>query len=227
MNRSDPGDMDSTRVAELAEQIAQRAEVLRRRIDAVARGPVEVVAVTKGHPAVVAAAAIEAGFEALGENYAQELRDKVPLVSGAEWHFIGRLQSNKVRLIAESVSVWQSLDRDSAIDAVAKRAPGAKVMIQVDLAGLEGRGGCGRAEVPRLVERSVEAGLSVVGLMGVGPPGDPEDSRPGFRWLAKEAAALDLPEVSMGMSADLEVALSEGSTMVRVGSALVGPRPPR
>ncbi len=227
MSPPDSSGMDRARVAELAEQISRRAEVLRQRIDALARGPVKVVAVTKGHPAVVAAAAIEAGFTALGENYAQELRDKAPLVSGAEWHFIGRLQSNKVRLIAEDVSVWQSLDRDSAIDAVAKRAPGAEVMIQVDLAGIEGRGGCERAEVPRLVQHAVDAGLSVVGLMGVGPPGDPEDSRQGFRWLAGEAASLELPQVSMGMSADLDVALSEGSTMVRVGSALVGPRPPR
>ena len=85
----------------------------------------------------MAAAALRAGYPALGENYAQELRDKAPQVAGAEWHFIGRLQSNKVRLISTVVAVWQSLDRASVIDAVAKRCPGASVMVQVDLAGLE------------------------------------------------------------------------------------------
>jgi pyridoxal phosphate enzyme (YggS family) len=217
----------SSRVDALAAEIAERGAALRTRIESLAQGPVKVLAVTKGHPAEVAQAALQAGYDALGENYAQELRDKAPLVGPAEWHFIGRLQSNKVRLIADTVSVWQSLDRDSVVDAVARRVPGARVMLQVDLAGIEGRGGCDRADVPRLLERARDAGLEVVGLMGVGPPGDPEDSREGFRWLAGEASSLGLSEVSMGMSADLEVALQEGTTMVRIGSALVGERPPR
>ena len=123
--------------------------------------------------------------------------------------------------------MWQSLDRASVIDEVARRCPGGAAMLQVDLAGIEGRGGCARSEVPGLLQHAEEAGLRVLGLMGVGPPGEAENSREGFRWLAREAASLGLAEVSMGMSADLEVAVSEGATMVRVGSDLVGPRPPR
>lgn len=221
-----PG-LDEALVATLAEQIAGRGEDLRRRIETHARGPVQVVAVTKGHPVEMALAAVRAGFVALGENYAQELRDKAPVVAGAQWHFIGRLQSNKVRMLAPHVSLWESLDRPSVIREVARRVPGAAVLVQVDLAGIEGRGGCPRAEAPAMVGLARELGLEVRGLMGVGPPGGPEEAREGFRWLRAEADALGLHEVSMGMSADLEVALEEGSTMVRVGSALVGPRPPR
>ena len=233
MNEGEQAGVDRARVEDLAAEIAQRGREVRARIEAAARGPVEVVAVTKGHPPEIAAAALLAGYRTLGENYAQELRQKAAILAAcdwlpaAEWHFVGRLQSNKVRLMADAVSVWQSLDRPSAIDAVAKRCEGARVMVQVDLAGMEGRGGCDRAEVAGLVEHARGAGLDVIGLMGVGPPGDPEDSREGFDWLAREAATLGLSEVSMGMSADLEVAVEQGATMVRVGSALVGARPPR
>ena len=233
MNEGEQAGVDRARVEDLAAEIAQRGREVRARIEAAARGPVEVVAVTKGHPPEIAAAALLAGYRTLGENYAQELRQKAAILAAcdwlpaAEWHFVGRLQSNKVRLMADAVSVWQSLDRPSVIDAVAKRCEGARVMVQVDLAGMEGRGGCDRSEVAGLVEHARGAGLDVIGLMGVGPPGDPEDSREGFGWLAREAATLGLSEVSMGMSADLEVAVEQGATMVRVGSALVGARPPR
>jgi hypothetical protein len=247
--------VDEALVSALAEQIAGRGEDLRRRIEAHAAGPVQVVAVTKGHPVEVALATVRAGFTVLGENYAQELRDKAPAVAralagavdgaadgavdgavdgaadgaadGVQWHFIGRLQSNKVRMLAPHVALWESLDRPSVIREVARRAPGAAVLVQVDLAGIEGRGGCARPDAPAMVGLARELGLDVRGLMGVGPPGGPEHAREGFRWLRAEAEALGLLEVSMGMSADLEVALEEGSTMVRVGSALVGPRPPR
>lgn len=220
-------------VDRLAAEIAERAVGVRARIEAVATGPVRIVAVTKGHPFEVALAARRAGFTDLGENYAQELRAKAAAVadrtveggSDVRWHFVGRLQANKVRTIAGVVSLWESLDRPSVIDEVAKRSPGAEVMVQVDLAGQEGRGGCVRSDTPALVERARTAGLNVVGLMGVGPPGDAEDSRESFRWLHGEAGRLGLAEVSMGMSGDLEVAVAEGATIVRVGSALVGPRP--
>lgn len=236
----DPGVPDAAHVAHLAEQIIERAGPVRRRIEASARGPVRIVAVTKGHPVEVALATMAAGFEDLGENYAQELRAKAVVCAGAvrrnepapagrqlRWHFVGRLQSNKVRMLAPHVALWQSLDRDSVIDEVARRAPGAAVLVQVDLAGVEGRGGCPRHEAGRLVQRAVDAGLRVRGLMGVGPMGDPEDSREGFRWLRGEVDALGLEEVSMGMSGDLDVAVAEGATMVRIGTALLGTRPPR
>lgn len=224
-----PG-LDEALVDRLAGEIAGRAESVRRRVALAATRDVLVVAVTKGHPPEVAAAALRCGFGDLGENYAAELAAKAALLgAGPEvrWHFVGRLQSNKVRRIVGVVGLWQSLDRASVVDELARRAPGADVLVQVDLAGIPGRGGCPRGEAAALVQRCAEAGLAVRGLMGVGPPGEPEDAREGFRWLRAEADALGLDEVSMGMSADLEVALEEGATIVRVGSDLVGPRPPR
>lgn len=216
----------------LVERIAVRGDELRRRIAERTDADVRIVCVTKAHPPEVAAAALAAGFTLLGENYAQELRDKAAVLSGqvesagAQWHFIGRLQTNKVRLISDVVGLWQSVDRASLAEQIARRAPeGASVLVQLDLAGLEGRGGCPPAEAPALVARCVELGLDVRGLMGVGPPGDPEDARVGFRLLASMADELGLAERSMGMSADLDVAVEEGATLVRVGSALVGPRP--
>jgi len=217
---------------ELVSAISERAAALRARIEAVTDRDVTVVAVTKGHPVEVAAAAAAAGFVDLGENYAQELVAKqAGLDPGPEarapvrWHFIGHLQSNKVRSLAGLVWCWQSIDRASVADAVARRAAGARVMVQVDLAGAAGRAGCAPGEVEDLVGRCRSGGLEVVGLMAVGPLGPPEAARDGFRFVASTARRLGLPEVSMGMSGDLEVALSEGATMVRVGSALVGPRP--
>jgi PLP dependent protein len=233
----------------LVAAISERGDALRRRIAEHTDRPVRIVCVTKGHPVEVAAAALSAGFEDLGENYAQELQGKAAVLGdgaavlgdgaavlgdgaavlgdGPRWHFIGRLQTNKVRLIAGVVELWHTIDRAGLAEQVARRAPGARVLVQLDLAGIEGRGGCEASSAPDLVQRCQDLGLVVEGLMGVGPPGDPEASRPGFRLLDRLAGELGLPERSMGMSGDLEVAVQEGATIVRVGSALVGPRPPR
>ena len=215
----------------LVGSIAARAAALRARIAEVTDREVTLVAVTKGHPPEVAAAALEAGCADLGESYAQEMLPKVELLGdrtgpagSPRWHFIGRLQSNKVRQLAGAVALWHTVDRGSLADEIARRAPGAAVLVQLDLAGLPGRGGCDPAEAPALVRRCVEAGLEVRGLMGVGAPGPPEVARPGFRLLAQLADELGLAERSMGMSGDLEVAVEEGSTIVRVGTALVGAR---
>lgn len=221
--------LDQGQVDRLTEQIAQRGESLRARIDALATRPVRIVAVTKGHPVEVVVAAVAAGYGDLGENYAQEMVGKARELEGhpavkPRWHFIGNLQTNKVRSLAPLVDLWQTVDRASLVGELARRSPGARVLVQVDLAGIAGRGGCPRSDTPQLVGLAADAGLEVVGLMAVGPPGPPEDSREGFAWLRQEAEALGLPEVSMGMSGDLEVAVAEGATMVRVGSALVGER---
>jgi pyridoxal phosphate enzyme (YggS family) len=218
-----------TDVAALAGEIGSRGELIRNRIASVGGRDVRVVAVTKGHPPEVAMAASAAGYTDLGENYAQELISKDAAFAKAglqrpHWHFIGRLQSNKIRQLVGIVELWQSVDRASLVAELARRAPGARILIQVDLAGLGGRGGCPPEEVGDLVRAAGDSGLRVEGLMGVGPPGDPEFSREPFRWLARTAGEQGLPEVSMGMSADLEVAVAEGSTMVRVGTALLGER---
>lgn len=217
--------------AGLVDAIAQRAEGLRRRIRERTDRPVRIVCVTKGHPAEVAAAALAAGLPDLGENYAQELVGKAAALGGAsgvpapEWHMIGQLQRNKVRSLVPWVAWWHTVDRASLVDEVGRRAPGARVLVQVDLAGAAGRGGCEPAATPGLVERARAAGLDVVGLMGVAPAGGAELARPGFRRLVEMADDLGLPERSIGMSGDLDVAVEEGATTVRVGSALVGPRP--
>jgi PLP dependent protein len=214
----------------LVEQIQERAEAVRARVAACTDREVRIVCVTKAHPVEVAAAAFAAGFDDLGENYAQELQAKAVALDGSaadrslHWHFIGRLQSNKVRLLAPTVTLWHTVDRASLADEIARRAPGAHVLVQLDLAGMPGRGGIDPAEVPVLVAHCTAAGLVVEGLMGVGVPGPPEASRAGFRLLDTMAADLGLRERSMGMSGDLEVAVDEGATIVRIGSALVGPR---
>lgn len=213
----------------MVDLVASRLDALRARIAGMTDREVRVVAVTKAHPVEVAAAALAAGCVDLGESYAQELVPKAAALVDVEppprWHFIGRLQTNKVRSLAGVVHLWQSVDRASLAAEIARRAPGSSVLVQLDLAGLPDRGGCPPAAAPDLVRRCAELGLSVRGLMGVGPPGPPEAARPGFRLLRSMADDLGLPECSMGMSADLDVAVQEGSTIVRVGSALVGSRP--
>jgi pyridoxal phosphate enzyme (YggS family) len=215
------------------EDVRARLRGLRDRIDSVERPwthRVAVVGVTKGFGADAVAAAVAAGCDAIGENYAQELLDKRTTVERLrpEVHFIGRLQSNKVRQLAGIVDVWCSLDRASVIDEVAKRAPGGRVMIQVDTTGDPGKGGCDVGETAALVDRATERGLVVCGLMTVGPTdGDSEAARPGFRRVRALVDELGLDDCSMGMSGDLVVAVEEGSTEVRVGTALFGPRSPR
>ena len=218
------------------EAVAPRVEALRRRIDVASGGrPVGIVAVTKGFGSDAVRAAVGTGLIRVGENYAQELIAKSSdLAESAdvagpapEWHFLGRLQRNKVRQLAPIVDVWQSVDRAELVDEIAKRSPGAVIFIQANLSGEEQKGGANLSEIPSLVSRAVDSGLIVTGLMGVGPAGDPELARPGFRALVALADRLSLPERSIGMSADLEVAVEEGATLVRVGHALFGDRPPR
>lgn len=224
--------MPGVTTAGLTEQVAARLAALRRLIEACGRDAdsVRIVGVTKGHGPEVAAAALAAGLPDLGESYAQELMAKVadPRLEGARWHFVGGLQARKVRTVAGVVHLWQSIDRPRLVAEVARRAPGARVLVQARLSDEPGKAGCPLDEVPALVAEASQAGLAVEGLMGVGPAaGGPEAARPGFRRLARAAGDLGLETVSMGMSADLAVAVTEGATMVRVGTALFGPRPGR
>jgi pyridoxal phosphate enzyme (YggS family) len=188
----------------------------------------EIVAVTKGFGLDAVNAAAAAGVRAIGENYAQELATKAgPAVeAGLAVHFIGRLQSNKVRLLAGHVDVYETIDRPALVREVAKRAPGATVLVQVNATGEAGKGGCDPADVAGLVEACLAAGLSVDGLMTVGPTtGGPEAARPAFRDVRRMVDELGLRTCSMGMTDDLEVAVQEGSTRIRIGTALFGPRP--
>jgi pyridoxal phosphate enzyme (YggS family) len=212
--------------------VADRLAEVRRRIERAGGGPeVAVLAVTKGFGPEAMAAAVAAGCPAVGENYAQELLAKLDALGALdvprpEVHFIGRLQSRKVRTVAGVVDVWQSIDRSVLVDEVAKRAPGARIMVQVNVSDEPQKGGCTPAEAPGLVAAARGAGLEVEGLMTVGRTGPPDAAREGFRMLRRLADEVGVRQRSMGMSEDLEVAVSEGSTMVRVGTALFGERPP-
>ncbi len=188
-----------------------------------------IVAVTKGFGADAIAAARDAGVDAVGENYAQELLAKLDQLSGPrpELHFIGRLQSRKVRALVGVVDLWQSVDRDRLVDELAGRCPGAQLLVQVNVSDEPGKGGCLPDAASALVARARAAGLAVEGLMAVGRTGPPEDARPGFVLLRRLVDDLGLRQCSMGMTDDLEIAVEEGSTMVRVGTALFGRRPRR
>ena len=210
-----------------AQLVAKNIHELQDRLSQLSpERDVRIVAVTKGFGVDAPRAALAAGLTMIGENYAQELVSK-PEREQIEWHFLGRLQRNKVRSLASIVSVWQSVDRVELIDEIARRAPGAKVMIQLNLSEEPQKGGAPILEGSALVGHARDVGLSVVGLMGVGSAGDPADSAAAFGALVALAKDLGLSERSIGMSDDLEVAISQGSTMVRVGTALFGARAPR
>jgi len=188
---------------------------------------VRVVAVTKGFGADAIEAARATGLTDIGENYADELARKFALVQGAAatWHFLGAVQRNKVARLAPLVDCWQSVARLEEGARIARHRLGARVLVQVSVSAAPGRNGVAPASVPALVGGLSDLGLSVGGLMTVAPP-DPDGARAAFETLARLADELGLPERSMGMTDDLEAAVRAGSTMVRVGRALFGPRPP-
>jgi pyridoxal phosphate enzyme (YggS family) len=215
---------DSTGIAarfrEVSAQVAAAAGAAGRPSDAVT-----LIVVTKTVAVEDVQRAIEAGAVDLGENRAQELVEKAVALAAtpARWHFIGRLQRNKVRAAAPHVALWQSIDRDDLAAEVGRRAPGAAVLVQVNVAGEAQKGGCDPAGAPALVDACRAHGCRVEGLMTVPPAlGDP---RPVFARLRRMTDDLGLRVCSMGMSGDFEAAIAEGSTMVRVGSAIFGPRP--
>ncbi|MFT5201091.1 MAG: pyridoxal phosphate enzyme (YggS family) [Candidatus Aldehydirespiratoraceae bacterium] len=210
--------------------VAERLVVVRATLSAAAAGhePPRILAVTKAFGRDAVDAAVSAGLADVGESYAQECIEKfvddetMPTV-----HFIGGLQRNKIRKLAAIIDVWQSVDRLELAAEIAKRAPGASIMVQVDLSNEPTKGGCAPAAVPDLVLQAQDLGLQVIGLMGIAPLDVPEAARPGFSRLRSMVDTLGLAECSMGMSSDLEIAVEEGSTMVRVGTGLFGPRPIR
>lgn len=210
-----------------AASVAAALAEVRNRVRAAGGGDdVAVLPVTKAFGREAIDAARACGCTAIGENYAQELLSKRDACGGLEVHFIGQLQTNKVRQLAGLVSVYETVDRVKLAREIATRVPGARVMIQVDTAGEAGKGGCPLDDLDPLAAAVRELGLDLVGLMTVGPSeGGPEAARAGFRAVRAAADRLGLGQCSMGMTADLEVAVQEGSTQIRVGSALFGARP--
>ena len=192
------------------------------------RDPAEVtlVAVTKGHDVSdIERVVLEHGHRVLGENRVQEWRDKAEVLENIEWHFIGNLQTNKVKYCTP-FSVIHSLNSVRLADAMQtqgeRREHVFRVMVEVNVTGEASKQGAEAEEAEALVEHA--RGLSqveVLGLMTIAPYSDnPEDARPVFRALRDLRNKLGLKDLSMGMSGDFEVAIEEGATFVRVGSAL-------
>jgi pyridoxal phosphate enzyme (YggS family) len=224
----------------IASNLAAVRERIARAAARAGRAPesVRLVAVTKTVEPARVQAAVAAGVLELGENYVQEARAKVPEVSPPEdagliWHMIGHLQSNKAKYSVGLFSLIQSVDNYQLAQELGKQATkkgkSQPVLIEVNLAGAEHRAGVLPAALPDLVKGVLAVpGLELQGLMGMAPAGgDPEAARPHFRRLRGCWEALPGPNrrvLSMGMSADFEVAIEEGATLVRIGTALFGRR---
>ena len=205
---------------------AENLREVRRRIAAAAgEREVTLVAVSKTQPADAVKEALAAGQTIFGENYAQELRDKARAVEGARWHFIGPLQRNKVKYVVGVAELIHSVDSLPLLEEIASRAAKLNLtqrcLIQVNVGEEPQKSGISVEELPALMA-AFKPPLQLEGLMCI-PPAD-ADPLPYFRKL--RSLRGDLKELSMGMSADYEEAIKEGATLVRVGTALFGSRPP-
>jgi uncharacterized pyridoxal phosphate-containing UPF0001 family protein len=211
-----------------SDDVGARLAVIRQRIVDSGGDPevIRIIAVTKGFGSDAVEAARAVGLTDVGENYAPELLGKAPGPPGTRWHFLGAIQRNKVRPLAPSVALWQGVARLVEGQRIADCQPGAEVLVQVVCTGLPGRNGCAADEVPLLVEGLSRLNLSVRGLMTVAPP-EAAAAAEAFGAVGRLADELGLPERSMGMTDDLEAAVAAGSTMIRIGRALFGPRSPR
>lgn len=230
---------------ERADAVAARVARVRDRIagacERAGRSPASVliVAVTKTHPPTLVRAAAHAGIGDIGESRVAEMVAKMERVEGVRWHMIGRLQRNKVRFLVGRSVLVHSLDRRSLAGSLSRRAQRAGVvqraLVQVNVGDDPRKGGCAPEEVPGLIAYARDLpNMAVEGLMTMPPlppaGADPaEHARPLFRRLRalRDELRERWPEVahlSMGMSGDLEAAVEEGATMVRVGTAIFGPR---
>lgn len=226
--------------------VAARLDEVRARIAAAARAAgrapedITLIAVSKFHPASAIALATAAGATAFGENYVQELLEKQAALATTPvaWHFIGRLQRNKVRMLAGKVALIHAVDSLDLATEISKRALAAgapqPILLAVNAAGEASKGGVPAAELPALLAATAALpGVRVDGLMTMPPPSDtPGASRPYFAALRAQrdqlaTPARPLPVLSMGMSDDLGEAIAEGATHVRIGTAIFGPRPTR
>ena len=208
-------------------------ERIARSCERVGRDPASVtlVAVSKGHPATMVAAAAEAGVRHFGENRIQEALPKIEEATGAgveaTWHLVGHLQSNKAKAAASAFDVIHSVDSARLLTRLDTAAPAPRdVLLQVNVAAEPQKQGIAPDEVEALVQAArAAASLRLRGLMTIAPiAADPEEVRPVFRALKLLAERHGLPELSMGMTDDFEVAIEEGATLVRVGRAIFGER---
>jgi PLP dependent protein len=210
--------------------VLERLARVSARIAATGRNPDEIaiVAVTKGFGVEACREALAAGLRLLGENRVQEALTKMDEVAGpAQWHLIGHLQTNKVKQAAGRFTLIQSVDSVRLAQAIARHAPKQSVLVEVNIAREPQRSGVAPEQALELVAEVAKL-LDLQGLMGMAPgEGDPAPAFNELRRLhgeAEERIVKGLPILSMGMSGDFEAALAAGSTMLRLGQALFGPR---
>ena len=206
-------------------QVAATLAELREVIAAEGRDDVTIVAVTKGFDRSAVECAARVGLDVIGENYAQELLEKSPLPDEVQAHFIGRIQRNKVRKIADIVDLWHSVSRPEVLVELAKRSPAPRALIQVAAADDPSKDGIDPKDLDMMLEVAHDHGVTIEGLMTIGVLGNDHRSAQSFRDLSRLADSYGLIERSMGMSGDYRDALAEGATMLRLGSALFGQRP--
>ena len=217
--------------------IAANLAVVRARITSAAEragrapGDITLVAISKTHATEVVAAAFAAGLRDFGENRVQEAAAKVIAFREQgirpRWHLVGHLQRNKAPAAIDLFDILHSVDSERLAEAIsAAAARPVRVLIEVNVAGEDTKFGVAPAEVSKLAECLGKVpNIDLAGLMTVAPQvDDPEDVRPVFRQLRQLRDAVGLPELSMGMTDDFEVAVEEGSTLVRVGRAIFGAR---
>jgi pyridoxal phosphate enzyme (YggS family) len=218
-------------------ETASRVEAVRARIAAACeragRSPeaCTLIAVTKTQTLAAIEAAYAAGLRDFGENRVQEARPKIAAAReagvSARWHLIGHLQTNKVNAAIEAFDILHSVDSERLAQAISERAAGPiEVLIEVNVGGEPSKSGVAPEAAVKLAERiGAFPNVGLSGLMTVArQTDDPEDVRPVFRRLRELRDAIGLRELSMGMTDDFEVAVEEGSTLVRAGRALFGPR---
>ena len=210
-----------------SEEIKERLQEINKIIDAKAQNPVTLIGVTKGFTHEEVNIASELGIKNFGENYAQELLTKNPLVDPEiSWHYIGQLQSNKIRKISHLVDVWHSVTSLKLAREIHKRNDQAQILLQLSLMGPSNSKGFEVEQLPQLISELRDMNIDISGLMTMGVPGDMVATRVVFKELRKLADTFELPECSMGMSDDFEIALESGASMIRVGSAIFGNRRP-
>ncbi len=184
---------------------------------------VQLCAVTKTHPRELVDLACRVGLKIFGENYAGELLDKAHSGDPFQWHYLGAIQRKKVAKLAPVVDLFQGLCRVEEAAAIAKVQPGAKVLVQIDTTGFSQRSGLSPEAFPDFFAQLQTIDVEVVGVMTVAPPSR-DEAKACFASVRRIADDFQFSVCSMGMSSDLQDAVAAGSTMVRVGHALFGPR---
>lgn len=208
--------------------VAERLAEIRRVISEVGSDDVSIVAVTKGFDRSAIDCATRLGLNDIGENYAQELLEKVDAIEpSTNVHFMGRIQRNKVRKIIDHVDLWHSVSRPEILTEIGKRGEAARVLIQVRPHDDETKDGVRPDEIDGMLTIADSAGVVVEGLMTIGVMGDAPATAAAFAELDRIASQFGLRERSMGMSGDYRDALVAGATILRLGSILFGSRPQR